>query len=272
MLCFWVGTGVSAKPENDVLKNDVLKNNVPKIDYSVIQERNHNPKLFTQGFLIVKDWIYESSGRYGQSLLARYKEENGEGFYSQKLPDDIFAEGLTFWNNSFYLITWRNQTAYRYDEYWSQKQTFHYQGEGWGLTHTDTQLIMSNGSDQLQFINPDDFSVEKTLTVTGYNRTWDLLNELEYHNGIVWANRWLSDELIAIDATTGNVLGTIDLTELAKPYRKGIFTSDKVANGIAWSEQHQAFWITGKYWPKRYLIKIPEQYIAAQIAEESSNE
>ncbi|MCE2028448.1 glutaminyl-peptide cyclotransferase [Sessilibacter corallicola] len=228
---------------------------IADIPYQLIEQQNHDAGLFTQGMLVLDGWIYESSGRYGQSKLARYKESDSSQLVTQPLSRTIFAEGLAHFNNHFYLLTWRAGKAFVLDEYWSVKKTFSYQGEGWGLTHDGERLIMSDGSDTLQFRDADTFEVLSSIRVTGAGRTWDQLNELEYTDGIVWANRWQTSEIVAIDPQSGRVLGVIDLSALSKKHQQGWYSSDKVANGIAWSSERQAFWVTGKYWNKRYLIK-----------------
>jgi glutamine cyclotransferase len=169
------------------------------------------------------------------------------------LPKSLFAEGLTLFNEQFYLLTWRSQRLLVFDRNWTQIAEYPFLGQGWGLTHNGVQLIASDGSDQLKFYNPDGYRLEKTLRVTGHGRSWDRLNELEYVDGIIWANRWLSDEVIAIDGQTGEVLGVMDLTALSKPWRN---VHEKVLNGLAWSPDHQAMWVTGKLWPVRYLIQV----------------
>lgn len=228
---------------------------IPSIPYTIIEQQSHDSSLFTQGMLVHDGWIYESSGRYGQSKLARYKESDSSRFVSQPLSKRIFAEGLTRFNNQFYLITWRAGKAFLLDEYWQQKKVFDYKGEGWGITDDGDKLIMSDGSDHLQFRDPDTFALLSSIKVTGGGRVWRYLNELEYINGVVWANRWQTDEIIAIDPKTGKVLGVLDIKELSNENRGGWASSDKVANGIAWSQSRQAMWITGKYWNKRYLIR-----------------
>ncbi|GLS27653.1 glutaminyl-peptide cyclotransferase [Marinibactrum halimedae] len=225
-----------------------------QLSYKVLDRQPHDRSLFTQGFLVDGPWIYESSGRYGQSKLARYKEADSSSFYAMKLPSRVFAEGMTLFDDHFYVLTWQSRKGYVYDRNWILKRTFHYEGEGWGLTHSDSHLIMSDGSNQLRFLNPKSLIVEQTLTVTGDDQNWDNLNELEFHDGLIWANRWQHNHIIAIDAKTGKVKGILDLTDLhqTRPGKR----RERVLNGIAWSDARQGFWVTGKLWPTRYLIQI----------------
>lgn len=155
-------------------------------------------------------------------------------------------------DNTLYLLTWKEKTLLLFDRETLQKKgEIAYSGEGWGLTHSDDALIMSNGSNQLFFRDKDTFKVLRTLTVPHL----DHLNELEYIHGIIWANRWYDDHIYGIDAHSGCVLGKLNI----RPLREQAVTinSRNISNGIAYDPQRQGLWVTGKYWPKRFLIKLP---------------
>ena len=134
------------------------------------------------------------------------------------------------------------------------KRSLSYPGEGWGLTYDGDQLIMSNGSDNLYYRDPETFKLTRKIAVTDHGIAKLQLNELEYAAGFIWANAWFENILLKIDPTNGKVVGKVDLTELAKINITD--PSSTVLNGIAYDPRKDAFWITGKYWPKMYLIKI----------------
>lgn len=214
--------------------------------------------MFTQGLLVDGPWIYESSGGYGRSILARYKASDSRLLTQMPLPKNLFAEGLTLLDNRFYLLTWRAGSMLVFDRNWNRITEHQYSGEGWGLTNDGHHLIMSNGSDEITFIAPTPFQKVRSIKVNGGNRRWMAINELEFANGILWANRWFSDEVIAIDPDDGKVLAKIDFSKVAKQHRVGPGAREKVLNGLAWSETHQAMWITGKNWDQRYLVTLPK--------------
>ncbi|WP_317932049.1 glutaminyl-peptide cyclotransferase [Halioxenophilus sp. WMMB6] len=229
----------------------------PTLDYQILELQAHPPQLFTQGLLVDGPWLYESSGGYGKSLLARYKAADGSLLASKKLPKDLFAEGLTLFQDYFYLLTWRKGEMRVFDRNWNPVGQHYYLGEGWGLTNDGQYLIVSDGTDRLHFYQPEPFEKVKSITVTGGDQRWTAINELEYVNGVIWANRWFSDQIIAIDPTSGQVLAVVDFSELARGHRTGANAREKVLNGLAWSEQRQAMWVTGKLWDRRYLVTLP---------------
>ncbi len=241
-------------------------NAAPPIEFEVIAERTHKPTLFTQGLLVDGDYFYESSGLYNKSLLVSYPIAEPETTWAKisapftrklELPPEYFAEGLTLLNNKLYLLTWREQTllVYNKDNFVLEK-TLAYRGEGWGLATDGKQLIRSDGSEHLFFHHPDDFTITHTQQVTDNNHPVKRLNELEFAQGFIWANIWYEDRIIKIDPDNGKVLGEINLHPLKK--QLAITNSEQVLNGIAWDEKQQAFWVTGKLWPKMYLIRIIE--------------
>ena len=234
------------------------------ISFEVLVERTHKPSLFTQGLLVDGDHFYESSGLYNQSLLVTYPIAEPASTWAkisapftkkQTVPARYFAEGLTLLDDKLYLLTWQEQTLLIYDKATlNYQKSINYKGEGWGLTTDGKQLIRSDGSDALFFHNTADFTVTKVLKITEAGVAISQLNELEFAKGFIWANIWYSDRILKIDPATGNVVGEINLSGL-KQYLK-LSNSEQVLNGIAWDEKQQAFWITGKNWPKMFLIRI----------------
>jgi glutamine cyclotransferase len=234
------------------------------ISFEIVAERTHKPALFTQGLLVDGDYFYESSGLYDKSILVSYPVAEPTNTWAklsapytkkQTIPARYFAEGLALLDNKLYLLTWQEQTLLVYDKNTlAHQKSLTYKGEGWGLTTDGKQLIRSDGSDTLYFHNPNDFSVTKTLRVTVADIAVSRLNELEFAQGFIWANIWYDDRIVKIDPATGKVVGEMDLSALKQKLK--LDNSEQVLNGIAWDEKRQAFWITGKNWPKMFLIRI----------------
>ncbi len=228
-------------------------NALPLFDYTILATKTHNKKSFTQGWIKDGNTFYESSGHYGRSFIQRYDNKTTT---TRHLPSRYFAEGLTLLNNTIYLLTWREETLLVIDkDSLATIQQLPYRGEGWGLTHNNQHLIMSNGTMKLSFHNSLDFSIIKSLNVKHPAIKDNLmLNELEYVDSIIWANSWKSDNVYAINAKNGCILGALDLHALRhdlKP-QKG-----EVLNGIAYDKARNGLWVTGKNWPKKYLITLP---------------
>ncbi|MDZ8120179.1 glutaminyl-peptide cyclotransferase [Pontiella agarivorans] len=230
--------------------------------YNILKTTDHDPTLFTQGFMVDGDELIESSGLYGQSRILRYKIATGKVIHSRDLPASVFAEGLHLLNDSVYLLTWREGCAYRLDAAdFSIQQRFVLETEGWGLTHDGTHFIQSDGSNVLYFRNSSTFKVEKQRPVYNGMRRQNNLNELEYARGLIWANVYMTPTIVAISPNNGRVVFSLDLSALAARHNDGDI--GHVLNGIAYDPQRDAFWITGKCWNKRYLIQINPPETAA---------
>lgn len=234
------------------------------IHYKIIAERSHKSSLFTQGLLVKDGKFYESSGLYEKSQIVAYPVAEPEGSWAklsapfsqkQHLPDRFFAEGLTLLNNKLYLLTWQEGTLFVYDAAnFNLIKNLNYKGEGWGLATDGKSLIRSDGSAQLFFHNPESFSVEKTIDVKYKQEIMNNLNELEYAEGFIWANIWHDNRILKINPTSGEVVGVIDFSEIIKNLK--LRDTESVLNGIAYDADKKAFWITGKQWPKMFLVKI----------------
>lgn len=225
--------------------------------YRIIAERAHAEQLFTQGLLLRGDTFYESGGRYGQSRLVSYHREGGADQFTQNtaLPAQYFAEGLTELNNKLYLLTWRENTLMVFSrENFELLSRHRYAGEGWGLTDDGRQLIRSDGSEKLFFHQPEDFELQHSLEVRDQGRPVTNLNELEFIQGRIWANIWHRDRLVEIDPESGAVTGYLDLSALVEEFAPA--HSQSVLNGIAWDSERQALWVTGKNWPKMFLLEL----------------
>lgn len=228
-----------------------------RLTYTVLQEAEHHKESFTQGLYLTGSQLYESSGLYGRSFIQRYDVATNKIQVKRKLPGRLFAEGLTLFNNQIYLLTWKAGVALVLDPVsLVPTQQLSYAGEGWGITHTPKYIITSDGSSKLNFRDPQNFEVTRSITVHNQWRRYKNLNELEYAEGAIWANVWQSDLLLKISPKDGTVLGTVNLSALRK--QQTTLANENVLNGIAYDPEKKAFWVTGKFWPKRYLIKITE--------------
>ncbi len=227
----------------------------PVYTYRILDTRAHNTSYFTQGLIADGNWIYESAGKYGHSRIVRYHKLTGQVDSEFKLPLQVFAEGLTKFRDHLYLLTWRAGLMLVFTP--RELQPLHkvrYRGEGWGLTHDGERLIMSDGSEHLYFRDARDLSIQRTISVHDGKKTWRNLNELEFVEGKIWANVWKDHHILVIEPADGKVVGVVDLKLLSQRSTKA--DPDNVLNGIAYDAEKQAFWITGKNWPKRYLVEF----------------
>jgi glutaminyl-peptide cyclotransferase len=235
-----------------------------QIKFNIIAERSHKVSLFTQGLEVKNGIFYESSGLYAKSQIVTYPIAEPEGAWAkmtapftqkQRIPDRYFAEGLTLLNNKLYVLTWQEGTAFVYNaNNFSLLKNLNYKGEGWGLTNDGKHLIRSDGSNTLFFHNADNFNVEKAISVKYQQEAILNLNELEYAEGFIWANMWHDNRIVKINPTTGEVVGVIDFSAIAKNVK--VKDAESVLNGIAYDADKKAFWITGKQWPKMFLVKL----------------
>lgn len=223
--------------------------------YEVVNTYPHDPQAFTQGLIFHNGYLYESTGLYGESSLRKVALETGEVLQQVDLPSNYFGEGLTLWEDTLLQLTWLEETGYIYDlEDFSELGRFSYATEGWGLTHDGERLIMSDGSATLYFLDPEDFQVIGSVRVTYQGQAIERLNELEYIHGEVYANIWLTDNIVRIDPATGEVTGWIDLRGIL-PDGLRTPTTD-VLNGIAYDPEGDRLFVTGKNWPELYEIRL----------------
>ncbi len=245
-------TGPILATENFSVEYLIGQTKKPIYSYQIIESYPHPQDNFTQGLEVKDGLIYEGTGLKGHSKLVNYSPANA---YLNKinLPLDYFGEGITIFQKQIYQLTWKSEIGFIYQaDTFKFINNFYYEGEGWGLTHNENYLIKSDGSSTISFHQPGSFAEVKTMTVTDNGYKLEYLNELEYINGIIYANIWLTDYLALIDASTGEVIAYVDLKELSRPFAN---TAD-VLNGIAYYPEKDAILVTGKLWPKMYLIKI----------------
>jgi glutaminyl-peptide cyclotransferase len=253
LIVFFLPSFVALSIASESKKTLYIQKNIPIIDPIIKRSENHHSGSFTQGWIKDEETFYESSGMYGRSFVQHYSDKKS---ITVNLPHRYFAEGLTLFNNMIYLLTWKEETLFILDKNTLQTiSTLAYSGEGWGLTHNGSQFIMSNGSADLFFRDADDFSISRRITVPLPLQ----LNELEYVNGVIWANDWNKDDIYAIDSTNGCLLAKMDLSALRT--QTVMPDNNNVLNGIAYDSTVEGLWVTGKYWPTRYLIEYPNNTI-----------
>ena len=182
------------------------------------------------------------------------KLETGEVVQRREVPPQYFGEGITIWRSDLVELTWRSHVAFTYDRAtFAPKQIFNYSGEGWGLTHDDRSLIMSDGSASLRFLDPATFAERRRIAVADAGAPIDRLNELEYVRGEIFANVWQTDSIVRIAPDSGRVLGWIDLRGLLPPAEQ---SGVDVLNGIAYDAANDRLFVTGKLWPKVFEIRV----------------
>ncbi|HXW93078.1 MAG TPA: glutaminyl-peptide cyclotransferase [Terriglobales bacterium] len=224
--------------------------------YQIVHVFPHDPSAFTQGLVYAEGHLYESTGLNGQSSLRMVDLSTGQVLQRYNLPNEYFGEGLTDWGSQLIQLTWRNSVAFVYDRFsFSLRNTFHYGGEGWGLTHDQRSLILSDGSATLRFLNPESFREVKRISVhDGQGNPVQNLNELEYIHGEIYANVWQTDKIVRISPQTGRILGWVDLAGLMD--QRELPDPDAVLNGIAYDAKGNRLFVTGKLWPKLFEIKV----------------
>ncbi len=228
---------------------------VKRHTYKVLEVLPHYTTSYTQGFFYHDGFFYESTGQYGRSLMAKVEMRTGQIVLSQSLDRTFFGEGTCLLNGRIYQLTWEENTCFVYDaKTFKPLGRLRYATEGWGLTTDGKQLILSDGTSTLYFMQPDTMIPQRTVTVTLNGNPVDYLNELEYIEGEIWANIYTSDLIVRIDPKDGTVLGTLDLKNILPASLRTSNTD--VLNGIAYDPATRSIWVTGKNWPKIYKIQV----------------
>jgi glutamine cyclotransferase len=228
---------------------------VPVYGFEVVRTYPHDRRAFTQGLAFHDGQLLESTGRY-PSTVRRVRLEDGVVLQLHELDDEYFGEGLTVIGDRIVTLTWKNGKAFVWDADDLEPRGEHtYEGEGWGLTHDSTRLIMSDGTAALRFLDPVTLEETGRVPVTLQGRPVTQINELEWVEGEVFANLWQTDFIIRINPTTGEITGIIDLTDLM-PDRSGLDPTDAVLNGIAWDPVGRRLFVTGKNWPTLFEIRL----------------
>ncbi|MEC9490819.1 MAG: glutaminyl-peptide cyclotransferase, partial [Halanaerobiales bacterium] len=236
-----------------VISPDLQAGEINKLNYQILESYPHDPRAFTQGLEFYDNYLYEGTGLYDRSSLRKVKIESGQVLKQINLDQEYFGEGITILNDKIYQLTWKENTAFVYDLDFNLIKTLSYQGQGWGLTNNGQHLIMSNGSEFITFRDPETFKLIKKIEVKNGDQKIKNINELEYHNGFIYANIWQTDYIIKINAQNGRVPAYLNLSDILKTDYQGEID---VLNGIASDPENDNFLVTGKLWPKIYRIEI----------------
>ena len=234
-----------------------LKANTPPKQYkcSVINTFPHDIEAYTQGLFYHKGHLIESTGQKGMSSLRRVDIETGKVVQSVNLERQYFGEGTTIYDNEIYQITWTSRKGFVYEpETFNLIRTFDYPTQGWGLTTIGNKLVMSDGSHTLYFLEPKSFAETSRIEVYNHEGPVNQLNELEYIDGKIYANVYLTNLVVIINPKTGMIEGEVDLSNLLNQNDK--HRNIDVLNGIAWDKQNSRLFVTGKNWPKLFEIVI----------------
>ncbi len=227
--------------------------------YEVLNTYPHDPEAFTQGLIFEDGIFYEGTGlRGGRSSLRKVEVETGEVLQIINLDNPYFGEGITTFGDKIYQLTWQSNIGFVYDkDSFELIKTFEYPTEGWGLTHDGEKLIMSDGTANLYFLDPETLERIGQVEVTDQGMPVRLLNELEYINGEIFANVWQTNFIVRIDPVTGTVLGVIDMSNILSP--EDITGPIDVLNGIAYDQAGDRLFVTGKLWPRLFEIRLVPQ-------------
>lgn len=229
---------------------------VPTYDYKVVRSYPHDAQAFTQGLLYRDGFLYESTGLNGKSSIRKVDLASGKVLQSQNIPPQYFGEGLTSSGDTLVSITWQSQTGFVFDlKTFEVKSQFAYPGEGWGLASNGKELVLSDGSATLRFLDPKTFLEVRRVKVTADGIAVNQLNELEVVEGEIFANIWHTNTIARIDQATGKITGWIDFGKLYPDAGKGP-NGENVMNGIAYDAEKKRLFVTGKLWPKIYEVKI----------------
>ena len=251
---FRVITFINGKKEQHYPRLTVLANQPPEEwQYHITNIYPHNTEDYTQGLLIKDNFFYESTGKKGKSTLKKKNIQTGETINVLYVSNRYFAEGLAWIDNLFYQLTWQSEKGFIYDNNMKEVKNFSYKGEGWGLTTLGNELVMSDGTEKLKFIAPKNFTIIRDIEVYDNKGKIRGLNELEVIDGLVYANVYQKDFIIAIDPSTGEVKRKINMNGLLSEYEK---KNSDVLNGIAYSEENKKIYVTGKWWAKMFEIEL----------------
>lgn len=242
------------KPHRDTRNIIFFSDITPEMKFAtIVKEHPHNISSYTQGLEFYKGVLYESTGQNGSSIIAEVNLETGNHIRFVDLDAKHFGEGITILNDTIYQITWETHTCVVYDMNFNKIKEYSFDGEGWGLTNNGKSIIMSNGSSEIVWRNPQTFKIEKSIYVFEPNKDITQLNELELINDKLYANVYGENKVVEVDTTTGKVLAYIDCAELSN---KGRGVGGNVLNGIAYNKETGKVYMTGKLWHKLFEVKF----------------
>jgi glutaminyl-peptide cyclotransferase len=233
------------------------------IPYTIINVYPHDTSAYTQGLEVYKGIFLESTGRYCCSTLRKVDPVTGKPSLLKKMDSRIFGEGLTVLRDTIYQLTWREHIVYVYDpKDFRLIRQMNWTSEGWGITNDGKSLIISDGTDKLYIVEPAGLKLQKVISVSDNLGPLNNINELEYVNGHIYANRYGYNFIVKIDPANGHVVGTMDFTDVLKKYSKSDLTfvnnnaDEAVLNGIAWDPVKKKMYITGKQWPNLFELQM----------------
>ena len=219
---------------------------------NITKRYNHDPSAFTQGLVYQNEHFFESTGGWGTSEIKKINKNNGKVTNFKKLLPKYFGEGITIYDDKIFLVTWKSKKGFVYDiNNFELLDEFKIYGQGWGLANDGKSLILSDGSEKIYFLNPKNFEVERTISVSLNGNKQIFINELEFIRGEIWANIWKSNEIITINPISGRVTSIFDISKISEQKE-----TEDVPNGIAWDKVNDKIFITGKNWNFIYLLDI----------------
>jgi glutamine cyclotransferase len=228
---------------------------VPVYTYQVINTWPHDAEAYTQGLVFYDGALFESTGLHGSSSLRRVELKTGKVKKKVDVAREYFAEGMTIFRDKIFQITWQSQKGFVYDiKKLKQEGEFAYEGQGWGLTHDDHFLIMSDGTNRIRFLDPTNFQVQRTISVYDNGQPLTDLNELEYIKGEIYANIWKVDRIVRLDPATGRINAWVDMTGLHHAGNDP--NSENCLNGIAYDAEGDRLFVTGKRWPSIFEVRL----------------
>tara|TARA_Y100000994_G_scaffold205962_1_gene177908 strand:+ start:1718 stop:2581 length:864 start_codon:yes stop_codon:yes gene_type:complete len=236
-------------------------------EFQVVRTIPLEETSFTQGLEVLEGSIFQSSGLYGESRLSEIDLQSGNIIREMPINDSYFAEGITVFDQSIIMLTWKEEKAFRIDiSNFSIIENFSFEGEGWGICFNGEHLVMSNGTSQISFRDPETFEINHTIQVTWDGQPVSNINELECVEREILANVWLQDVILSIDSISGNVQYFVSPTSISSTQGNN---SNEVLNGIAFDKSSGGFWITGKNWTHIYLIEIFQKETSSEVEETS---
>jgi glutamine cyclotransferase len=219
---------------------------------NIIKKYKHDPSAFTQGLVYQNDHFFESTGGWGSSEIRKINKHTGKVINFKKLQSKYFGEGITIYDNKIFQVTWKSNKGFVYDiNNFKLLDDFNIYGQGWGLTNDGQSLILSDGSEKIYYLNPKNFQIEKTISVSLNGNKLIYINELEFIRGEIWANIWKSNDIITVNPLSGIVTSIFDISKISEQTE-----IEDVANGIAWDKVNDKIFITGKNWNFIYLLDI----------------
>lgn len=231
---------------------------VPRYGYEIVKTYPHNIEFFTQGLVFHEGFLFEGTGKKGFSSLNKLNLDDATVQQSRPLSRRYFGEGIEIVGDRVFQLTWQANMVFVYDlETFEPIGNFYNSTEGWGLAYDGQQLILSDGTAMLQFMDPETFAPVRTIQVELNGNPINYLNELEFINGEIWANVWQTDFILRIDPLSGTVNSIVDLNGLSQQTTLG--SNEAVLNGIAWDAVEERLFVTGKHWSNLFEIKLIER-------------